>query len=576
MDKAPQVKLNSTAHYFLEGLNEIGIEYVFANFGTDHAPLIEEMARWKKAGRAYPKIVNCPHENTAMHMAAGFAMATGRGQAVMVHVDAGTANSAMAMHNTRRGRLPLLLLAGKAPYTVRGELPGSRDNYVHFIQEPFDQSGIVRPYAKWEWTLPSGIMTKETLRRAHTVAHSDPKGPVYLMLPRETLAQTWDEGAMRAFPEERYGAVSAGAADTAQVASIAERLLSSKYPVMVTSYAGRNPEAPALIEEIARLAGIRVYEASPLYLNISRGSPCFAGMMPAIAEADVGLLVDVDVPWIPKQTKENPNTWWAHIDVDVVKECFPIWGFASNARLQGDSVLILRQLLEALKAKATPEFREQAAARMEAMTRASAERRANLSKQASDKGKQGAINPHYLCAEISKAIGEDAIVLNEAIRNGPIVNAQVLRTKPGSAIGFAGGGLGSSSGTALGIKLARPDATVVQMVGDGGFYFGNPSSVYAVSKQYKLPIVTVLFDNSGWSAVKEATLRVYPEGEAKATNEFNALLAPDIEFTKICEAAGGYGERVDEPEAVPAAIRRCLEEARSGRSALLHVRIPVL
>jgi len=576
MDKAPQVKLNSTAHYFLEGLNEIGIEYVFANFGTDHAPLIEEMARWKKAGRAYPKIVNCPHENTAMHMAAGFAMATGRGQAVMVHVDAGTANSAMAMHNTRRGRLPLLLLAGKAPYTVRGELPGSRDDYVHFIQEPFDQSGIVRPYAKWEWTLPSGIMTKETLRRAHTVAHSDPMGPVYLMLPRETLAQTWDEGAMRAFPEERYGAVSAGAADAAEVASIAERLLSSKHPVMVTSYAGRNREAPALIEEVARLAGIRVYEASPLYLNISRGSPCFAGMMPAIAEADVGLLVDVDVPWIPKQTKENPNTWWAHIDVDVVKECFPIWGFASNARLQGDSVLILRQLLEALKAKATPEFREQAAARMEAMTRASAERRANLSKQASDKGKQGAINPHYLCAEISKAIGEDAIVLNEAIRNGPIVNAQVLRTKPGSAIGFAGGGLGSSSGTALGIKLARPDATVVQMVGDGGFYFGNPSSVYAVSKQYKLPIVTVLFDNSGWSAVKEATLRVYPEGEAKATNEFNALLAPDIEFTKICEAAGGYGERVDEPEAVPAAIRRCLEEARSGRSALLHVRIPVL
>src|SRR5216117_418986 len=103
MDKAPQVKLHSTAHYFLEGLNEIGIEYLFSNFGTDHAPLIEEMARWKKEGRRFPKVLNCPHENTAMHMAAGFAMATGRGQAVMVHVDAGTANSAMAMHNARRG-----------------------------------------------------------------------------------------------------------------------------------------------------------------------------------------------------------------------------------------------------------------------------------------------------------------------------------------------------------------------------------------------------------------------------------------------------------------------------------------
>src|SRR2546425_8677536 len=80
MDKAPQVKLHSTAHYFLEGLNDIGVEYLFSNFGTDHAPLIEEMARWKKDGRRYPKVLNCPHENTAMHMAAGFAQATGRGQ----------------------------------------------------------------------------------------------------------------------------------------------------------------------------------------------------------------------------------------------------------------------------------------------------------------------------------------------------------------------------------------------------------------------------------------------------------------------------------------------------------------
>src|SRR6266478_125940 len=298
---------HSTAHHFLEGLVDLGVEYIFANLGTDHVSLIEELARWDSEGRKHPEMILCPHEIVAVHMAAGFALATGRGQAVLVHVDAGTANSAMAMHNARRGRLPLVLMAGKAPYTVRGELPGSRDNYVHFIQEPFDQSGIVRPYVKWEWTLPSGVMTKETLRRAHTVAHSDPMGPVYLMLPRETLAQTWEEGAMPPFPAERYGAVSAGTADTAAVAQVADKLLSAKHPVMVTSYAGRNLEAPALIEEIARTAGIRVFEAGPLHLNISRASPCFAGIMPAIAAADVGLLVDVDVPWIPQHTKENPH-----------------------------------------------------------------------------------------------------------------------------------------------------------------------------------------------------------------------------------------------------------------------------
>src|SRR5262245_66653230 len=95
----------TTAHYFLEGLNELGIEYLFCNLGTDHAPLIEEMARRRRHGRPMPKTVLCPHENTAVHMAAGYAIATGRGQGVLVHVDAGTANAAMALHNLFRARL---------------------------------------------------------------------------------------------------------------------------------------------------------------------------------------------------------------------------------------------------------------------------------------------------------------------------------------------------------------------------------------------------------------------------------------------------------------------------------------
>jgi len=195
MDKAPQATLNTTSHYFLEGLNEIGIEYLFCNLGTDHAPLIEEMARWKKAGLRFPKTLLCPHENVAMHMAGGYAIATGRGQGVMVHVDAGTANAAMATHNLFRARVPVLLMAGKSPSTIHGELTGSRDNYVHFVQEPYDQGNLVRSYVKWEYMLHTGVTTKETLRRAHTLMQSDPKGPVYLMLPRETLAEKWDATA---------------------------------------------------------------------------------------------------------------------------------------------------------------------------------------------------------------------------------------------------------------------------------------------------------------------------------------------------------------------------------------------
>ncbi len=575
MDRKPQVELRSTAHYFLEGLVETGIEYLFCNLGTDHAPLIEEMARWKKEGRSPPQTILCPHENVAMHMAGGYAVATGRGQGVLVHVDAGTANAAMAAHNLCRARTPVLLMAGRSPHTLRGELTGSRDAYVHFVQEPFDQASLVRPYVKWEYTLPSGVVTKEVLRRAHTVMQSDPRGPVYLMLPRETLAESWDAAAVRSFPEERYGPVTAGGADPETIGALAARLLAAERPLLIAAYAGRNPAFPPLADALARFAGIRVLEFNPVYLNIPHDSPCFGGHLPGphVAQADLGLLVDVDVPWLPKDTPDNPATYWAHIDVDPVKRAFPMWGFPSQLRIAGDSARILAQLLEALQARATPQFRAKAAQRVTQLAGEQRARAQSIAALAAEPGVEGGINAHYLCAELGRAIEPEDIVLNEAIRNSAAVLAQVPRSRPGSLIGLAGGGLGFSGGMALGIKLARPERTVVQVVGDGGFYFCNPDAVYAVAQQYRLPIFTVVLDNGGWAAVKEATLRVYPEGEAKARGEYQSRLAPQMQFGKIAEAAGAHGETVSRPEDVRGAIARCLGQVRNGRAAVLHARI---
>ena len=110
-------------------------------------------------------------------------------------------------------------------------------------------------------------------------------------------------------------------------------------------------------------------------------------------------------------------------------------------------------------------------------------------------------------------------MINEAIRNIPVVLQQMPRTEPGTLVGLAGAGLGFSASTALGLKLAMPDRLIMPVMGDGTFYFSNPQSVLAVSRQYGLPIFAVVLDNSGWGAVKEATLRVYPAGEAKAGDD---------------------------------------------------------
>ncbi len=181
-----------------------------------------------------------------------------------------------------------------------------------------------------------------------------------------------------------------------------------------------------------------------------------------------------------------------------------------------------------------------------------------------------------MCAELAKVIGPDDIVVNEAVTNQAIPVMHIPRPNPGTMISNPGGGLGMSGGVALGIKLGRPDATVVQIVGDGSFYFTNPVAVTAVSKQHRLPIFTIVFDNSGWSAVKGSVLRVYSDGEARNRDEFQAVLPAGMDFAKVAEAGGGYGEKVTEPDDVPGAIQRCLAAVQKGQTALMHVCITPL
>jgi len=576
MDARPtsNTQTHSAAYFLLEGLNEIGVDYLFCNFGTDHAPIIEELANRKQRGEPVPKTIRCAHENTAAHMAAGYALMTERGQGVLVHVDVGTANTANAMHNLFRSRLPVLLMAGKAPYTTSHELTGTRDTYVHFVQEPFDQGSLVRPYVKWEWTLPSGVVVKEALRRAHTIMQSEPRGPVYLMMARETLAADWDEADIRRYPADQFAGAAQGAADPELVAQLAARIAAAQNPMLITAYAGRNADASRAIEELAEFAGIAVYESN-FVNNISHEGPCFLGFVPDkhLPEADLGLLFDIDVPWFPRDVQPKEGSYCAQIDVDVLKTASPMWTFPSSLRLQGDSARILSQLLAKLKEIATPKFREAAAARVKSFEKVRTARLDRAKQLAADKGKPDEINPHYLFAELAKLIEPTDIVFNEAVRNSGALALQIPRPLPGTMSRVGGGGLGSSGGMALGAKLAAPDRMIIQVVGDGSFYFNCPSSVFAAAKQYKLPFLSIVLDNTGWSAVKESTLRVFPDGKAKATKEFEAELAPDVDFAKVGEAFGAYGEKVSDPAEVPAALARCVEAVRSGRAAVLHARV---
>jgi acetolactate synthase-1/2/3 large subunit len=574
---------HSTAHHFLQGLVDLGVEYIFANLGTDHVSLIEEMARWDSEGLKHPEMILCPHEVVAVHMAGGYALATGRGQAVLVHVDAGTANAAMAIQNLFRYRLPVMLFAGRAPYTLHGELPGSRDTYVHFVQDPFDIASIVRPYVKWEYSLPSGIVVKEALARASAFAQSDPPGPVYMMLPRETLAEQWDDADMPAYPPARYGGVHTGGIEPARVDAIARALRAAENPIALTAYLGRKPDAVAVLERLARTCGIRVAEFNSIDLNISQDSPCFAGFdpLPLLETADLGLLLDSDVPFIPQYARPAGAIEWIQIDVDPLKSDFPMWGFPTDTRIQGDCAIVLQQVLDAVEARADDAWRKRVAERIASWSGARDATAKRRSAASANKGISGALNPAFVFATLNAKLSQEDIVINEAIRNAPILQEHITRTKPSSYVGLAGGGLGFSGGMALGLKLAQPERRIVQVIGDGGFHFSSPDSVYAVAQQYQIPVLTVVLDNGGWQAVKSAVQRVYPRGIAAETDQFQSRLRSGRQgeqrnFSAVARAFGAHGECVTEPDDLDSAIDRCLSALGDGKAAVLHVHVTPL
>src|SRR3954470_16493736 len=226
-----EMAVDSVAEAYLALLADRGVEYLFANAGTDFAPIVEAYAKAAHTGLNAPKPMLATHENLAMSMAHGYAAASGRVPAVMVHVSVGTANALCGVWNAARTNVPILFTAGRSPLTEEG-LPGARDTYIHWAQEMFDQAGMLREAVKWDYELRNGVQLETVIDRALTIATSSPEGPVYLSLAREVLAEplpgfSFDSPARRV-------AASPPAPDSAAIDAAARLLAAAERPLIVT------------------------------------------------------------------------------------------------------------------------------------------------------------------------------------------------------------------------------------------------------------------------------------------------------------------------------------------------------
>ncbi|ASR36933.1 acetolactate synthase [Prauserella marina] len=567
----------TTTRAFLEALAEGGVKYAFANLGSDHPALVETYAMARQQGFAdtLPELIICPHESVAMSAAQGYAQVTGIPQAVLVHVECGTQNIGGMLHNAAKGRFGVLLYAGASPYTQEGELFGSRNEFIQWIQDVHDQRGIVRGYTKYDNEIRTGHNVKQLVHRALQLARSEPAGPVYLVGPREVMEA--DIPVQQGHPEQ-YSPVAPAALAPSVVEDIAGALSTAHAPVVVTSYLGKDPSAVPELVALCESLALPVIESVPMHLNFPADHPLHWGYQwndqnhnPLLENADVVLVLGSDVPWIPTKNRPSAGARLFVVDTDPLKEQMPLWHVPAERFAMADLSTAVGQLRERIEREGVDRGLVEAR-----LASATAEHERQRAEQVDRERPDGdTITPEYLVACVRDAIDDDTLVLSEAITNYPVVNQHLRRNRPGSLLGSGGGSLGWSAGAAIGAKLAAPERTVVSLIGDGTYLFGVPSSAQWVARRYGTPSLTVIFDNRGWKAPKMSTLSVRPDGVAASMDDFNVSFSPEADLPGIAEAAGGaWGRTVGVASELKGVLAEALEVVRGGRSAVLSVHVP--
>ncbi len=562
------IRVETVAQAYLEILRERGIDCFFGNANTS---LIDAFAKSVAEKKRTLRPIVVQHEYPAVAMAHGYYAVTGRPQVVMVHSTVGTANGVGAIINASRTQTPILFTAARSPISDDASAVGGRDVHVHWAQESYDQGGMLREYVKWDYELRNAAQLESAIDRALELALSEPRGPIYLSLPRDLMAQPLEKITITSPSRRQVG--SRRFPDPARIEEAAQILAKARSPLIITAEVGRDPAAVAALVELADAGAIEVLEASPVYANFPAEHPSHAGYVfasqlhPGIARADAILVVDCDVPWFPARVRIRPNASIIHLAVDPFFSRYPMRNYPCDVPIAAEPAAALPMLAAALRrharSKDIQERRKLLASRHGVM-------RAQWAKAAQAERGRVPIGFQWASKCIGDVLDTDTIVVNEY----PLDLRHAPPRGPSTYFGAAhSGGLGWGFGAALGAKLGAPDRTVIATLGDGSYVFGVPTACHQAARMHGLPILTVVFNNGSWDEVRKSTANVHPDGWAVTTGNFPlSTLGPSPRFEEIVRAYDGYGERVEEPAELPGALARGLKAVRKeNRQALINI-----
>jgi acetolactate synthase-1/2/3 large subunit len=554
------------AEALLLTLKACGVDYLFANAGTDFPPIIEAFAELPPDST--PEPVTVPHETASVAMAHGYYLMTGRPQAVMVHVNVGLANAVMGVINAASDNVPVVIMSGRTPLTET-ERPGHRSTPIHYGQEMFDQTSLVRDAVKYNYEMRYSEQAGALVARALALATSAPAGPVYLSLPREPLTEALTRG--EAVPSHARPAATPAAPDPSAIDQLADWLAAAERPMIICQRGDPAGRLGQRLSDFATRHGIGVSAVFATRNVVASQHPNFLGFLPSaeLSKADLVVVLDSCTPWIPANQAPPDGAKLVHIGPDPQFARMPVRGYRSDLAVQADPVLALEALDAALVQPRTGSARRNAA-----LAQAAADRQERLLAVAQAAKATDPMGSEWLSHCIGQVMGTDGVVFSDlgALPGFlDLVGPNRFFNSPHS------GGLGWALNAALGAQLADRDRLVIAAVGDGSYMFANPVAAHQIAEALGLPILTIVKNNAMWNAVRRSVASEYPDGAAMRSNVPPLVsLTPLPDFAAIAGASRAYAETVGHGADLPAALERAIAVIRKERrQALLDVQVAV-
>ena len=556
------------AEVILDLLKTNGTDCMFASPIATMAPLWEALAARRERGEPeLPRYFQCRHEMLAVAVASGYYKATGRAQTVFLPTGLGVLHGAMALRTALLERTPMTVLS---PDTLTyGENP-SLDPGLEWPSLLVDFAGPARHgelCVKWAKEAKTGADLVHDLRRALYFAEAVPKGPTLVSIPFELMmSPTPVESRPKIEPRPVV-------APSDQIEEVAALLARSKEPVIITEYGGRTEEETAALIDLAEALAAPIFEFMiPAYHNAPRTHPLVmpGPIEPVLERADAIVVAGANAPWHPPTISLKPECPVIHLEEDPLRPQTPYWGYRTTHAVAGDRGLNLRAIAERV-GRQLPSPSKDRAARWAAYKRQLLARGVQEADAALAEVK-GAVPAAELFRALHRSLPPSSIIVDEIIAELPQMLQFLFESKPFRQYRGFMGGLGTGLGTALGVKLARPDDTVVCIIGDGALQYNPVPAALGFAQEHGAPIFIIVCNNRGYASQAWNVFKYFSGGAAVRTSQFfGNVIAPAPDYIKLAEAYGGNGERVEKTADLKPAIDRALSAVRSGRSVLLDV-----